>query len=218
MGLGAAQAQDNASPYPNMAPLTSYTIADRGAEIAMARSAAPPSISNYAEIRVLGAKGYETAVQGKNGFVCLVERSWAKDTTDPEFWNPKMRAPTCFNDVSVRSYLPLTMKKTEWVLAGLSREQIAAKLKSGFENGEFTAPPNGAIAYMMSKAGYLSDRDRHWHPHVMFYVPMQDPSQLGANADNSPVFGVQDAEQHFDVLFIPVDHWSDDSPDSTQNH
>jgi len=213
-GWGAAYAQENASPYAKMAPISEYRIADRDAEIALARSAAPPSISRDAEVRVLGTKGYETAVAGKNGFVCLVERAWAKDTTDPEFWNPKMRAPTCFNDVAVRSYLPISMKKTEWVLAGLSKEQVASKLQSAFANGEFVPPPSGAIAYMMSKEGYLSDRDRHWHPHVMFYVTSTDPRALGADLDGSPVFAARDDEQHFTVIFIPVDHWSDDSPDA----
>ena len=39
----------------------------------MARSAAPDSISRGATILVLGRQGYETAVEGKNGFVCMVE-------------------------------------------------------------------------------------------------------------------------------------------------
>lgn len=203
--------------YPTMAPMDEYRIADRDAEIAMARSAAPPSISQNAEIRVLGAKGYETAAEGKNGFVCLVERAWAKDTDDAEFWNPKMRAPTCFNQAAVRSYLPISMKKTEWALAGLTREQIAARLKAAFASGEFTPPPSGAMAYMLSKTGYLSDADGHWHPHVMFYVPPSDPSVWGANLDGSPLFAVEDHEQHLSVIFIPVPHWSDGSPDAMKH-
>lgn len=216
-GFGAVHAQEGASPYATMAPISQYSMADRNAEIAFARSAAPASLARDAEVRVLGTKGYETVVQGKNGFVCLVERSWAKDTTDAEFWNPKMRAPTCFNAAAVRSYLPISMKKTEWALAGLSKEEIGAKVKAAFESGEFAASPlPGAMAYMLGKEMYTSDRDRHWHPHVMFYVPLSDPSVWGANLDGSPVFGVQDSEQHFSILFIPVAHWSDDTPDSAR--
>src|SRR6202451_4535003 len=63
-------------PYPTMAPLDQYLIADQKAEIALARTAAPPSISDDAEIRVLGKDGYTTVVPGKNGFMCLVERGW----------------------------------------------------------------------------------------------------------------------------------------------
>src|SRR5579864_8720662 len=84
-----AQAQDAKGPYPSMAPLEQYLMADRNAEIALARSAAPGSISSGAEVLVLGRHGYETAVKGKNGFVCLVERAWNSSSDSPEFWNPK---------------------------------------------------------------------------------------------------------------------------------
>jgi hypothetical protein len=57
-----------------MAPLDQYLMVDRDAEIAMARSAAPEAISRDAYVLVLGRHGYETAVKGKNGFVCVVER------------------------------------------------------------------------------------------------------------------------------------------------
>src|SRR5260370_21482703 len=88
---------DAKSPYPSMAPLDQYLIADRNAEIALARTAAPPSISQDATVMVLGKQGYETAVEGKNGFVCVVERAWMGAFDSPEFWNPKNRGPLCFN-------------------------------------------------------------------------------------------------------------------------
>src|SRR3984893_3882019 len=119
-----ARSQKTAASYPKMASIDQYLIADRNAEIAMARSSAPPSISTDAEVMVLGPRGYETAVKGKNGFVCLVERSWMSPFDFPEFWNPKMRGPICFNPAAVRSILPLTFKRTELVLAGLSKTQI----------------------------------------------------------------------------------------------
>jgi hypothetical protein len=90
-----APAQDAKAPYPNMAPLDQYLM-ERNAEIALARRAAPQSNSQDAEIMVLGHPGYETAVKGKNGFVCIVWRSWTAGTDDPDFWNPKLRAPICF--------------------------------------------------------------------------------------------------------------------------
>jgi hypothetical protein len=73
------------------APLEQYLMADRTAEIAWARSAAPQSIAQEAEVMVLGRHRYEVAVQGKNGFVCVVERSWTAGIDFPEFWNPKLR-------------------------------------------------------------------------------------------------------------------------------
>src|ERR1700688_688122 len=110
---GQAEAQDVKAPYPNMAPLDQYLM-ERNAEIALARSAAPESISRDAEVRVLGQHGYETAVKGKNGFVCVVQRSWTAGIDDPDFWNSSLRAPICFNPPAARSYLQLEIKKTEW--------------------------------------------------------------------------------------------------------
>src|SRR5580700_7138166 len=94
-------AQDAKAPYPSMAPVDQYRM-DRNDEIALARSAAPESIAHDAEVMVLGRKGYETAVQGKNGFVCMVERSWTAGIDDPDFWNPKVRAAICFNPPAAR--------------------------------------------------------------------------------------------------------------------
>jgi hypothetical protein len=168
VGLGAAgqvQAQDVKAPYPNMAPLDQYLM-ERNAEIALAWSAAPESISRDAEVRVLGRHGYETAVKGKNGFVCLVERSWMSPFDFPEFWNPKMRGPICFNPPAVRSILPLTFKRTELVLAGLSKSQIIDGIKA-FDVKELPALEPGAMCYMTSKQGYLNDSARHWVPHLM---------------------------------------------------
>src|SRR5215469_8945792 len=88
------QAQEVKSPYPSMAPLEQYLMG-RDAEIALARSAAPDSISRNATILFLGKHGYETAAEGKNGFVCLVQRSWASSFAAPGSWNPKNRSPVC---------------------------------------------------------------------------------------------------------------------------
>ncbi|MGA9353298.1 MAG: hypothetical protein WBV46_06370 [Terriglobales bacterium] len=73
------QAVNAATAYPKMAPVEEYMMADRDGEIALARTAAPESISQDADVMVLGRHGYETAVKGKNGFVCMVERSWTVD-------------------------------------------------------------------------------------------------------------------------------------------
>src|SRR5580700_8970099 len=122
--LGARQAQaadaktpDAKTPYPNMAPIEQYLMADRSAEIALARSAAPESVSRDAELQVLGRDGFETAVKGKNGFVCIVGRGWTS-APDSEFWNPKVRVPMCVNAAAARSYLLRLTKITELALAG----------------------------------------------------------------------------------------------------
>jgi hypothetical protein len=203
-----AQAQGAKSPYPSMAPLEHYLM-ERNAEIALARSAAPESISRDAEVMVLGRHGYETAVNGKNGFVCMVERSWTAGIDDPDFWNPKLRGPICFNPPGARSYLPLTIKKTEWILAGRSKAEMFADLQAAFDKKEMPPLESNAMCFMMSKQAYLSDRDRSWHPHLMIFTPITDPAVWGAGLAGTPVIGVKDTEDRLNVFLIPVGRWSD---------
>jgi hypothetical protein len=204
-----AQAQEAKTPYLSMAPLDQYLMADRNAEIALARSAAPESIAREAEVMVLGGHGYETAVKGKNGFVCVVQRSWTAGIDDPDFWNPKLRAPICFNPPAARSYLPLIIKKTEVILASRSKDQMSEAVKAAFDRKELAAPESGAMCYMMSKQAYLSDRDGHWHPHLMFFVPQPDAVTWGADLPGSPILASEDTLDRLTVFLIPVGKWSD---------
>jgi len=203
-----APAQEAKAPYPGMAPLDQYLM-ERNAEITLARNAAPESISQDAEVMVLGRHGYETAVKGKNGFVCMVERSWTAGTDDPDFWNPKVRAPICFNPPAVRSRLPQTIRKTGLILAGRSKAQMSDDIKAALDKKELPPPEFGAMCYMMSKQGYLSDRDGHWHPHLMFFLPLTDPANWGADLPCSPIIGVNDTLGRLTVFLIPVGRWSD---------
>ncbi len=212
-----AQAQDAKTPYPNMAPLDRYLM-ERKAEIALARSAAPDSISSDAEVMVLGQHGYETAVKGKNGFVCMVQRSWTAPIDDPDFWNPKLRAPICFNPPAVRSYLPQTIMKTELILAARSKAQLVEDIKAALDKKELPPQESGAMCYMMSKEGYLSDRDGHWRPHLMFFLPLTDPAAWGAGLPGSPVIGVKDDLGRLTVFLIPVAQWSDGTAAPKNEH
>jgi hypothetical protein len=206
-----ARAQDQAASYSQMAPIDQYLMADRNAEIAMARSAAPTAISGDAEVLVLGRHGYETAIKGKNGFVCLVERAWMSPFDSPGFWNPKGRGPLCFNPPAARSILPLTFKRTELVLAGLSKAQIIEGIKA-FDAKELPALEPGAMCFMMSKQGYLNDSVGHWVPHLMFYIPLTDPKVWGADMPGSPVMlnpQFQGAPEPITEFMIAVKNWSD---------
>ncbi len=213
-----ARAQDAKAPYPSMAPLDQYLIADRNAEIALARSAAPESISRDAEVLVLGRHGYETAVKGKNGFVCIVERSWTKEIDDSEFWNPKVRAPICFNAPAARFNVSLTVKKTELLLAGLSKAQMVDNINTAFAKKELPTLEPGAMCYMLSKQGHLSDRDGHWHPHLMFFVPQTDDKTWGANLPGSPILALKDTQDRLTVFLIPVAKWSDGTAAPMDEH
>jgi hypothetical protein len=214
-----APAQQAASPppgpatvYTTMQPLAQYTM-NPGDEIALARSAAPASISADAEVLVLGNRGYETGAPGKNGFVCFVERSWANHIDSDEFWNPRMRAPNCFNAPAVRTVLPPYLKRTEWVLAGASKQELIERTKASLASKQFVAPESGSLSYMMSVQGHLNDADGHWHPHVMFFVPGSAAASWGANLPGSPIIAQEgDDTDPVTIFFIPVRRWSDGTP------
>jgi hypothetical protein len=212
--LGAIQpeqAQASAT-YATVAPLDQYLIQTKASEIELARSAAPASISDGAEVLVLGRDGYLTAVKGVNGFVCLVERSWGKTTDDPEFWNPKMRAPICVNAAAARTYLPIVQLKTRLVLAGKSRVEIAQALKSALDKKELPGLEPDAMCYMMSKQQYLSDTDMHWHPHMMWFVSGDAATSWGANLAGAPLIAASVPENRMTIFMVVVGDWSDGTP------
>ena len=213
-----APAQTAKDPYPEMAPLDRYLIPDEKTEIALARSSAPASISEAAEVMVLRRHGYVTAVKGSNGFVCIVERSWAKPTDDPEFWNSKVRAPNCFNPAASRTFLPIFLRKTELVLAGKSKAQILAATTSALDKKELPALATGAMCYMMAKQQYLSDEGRNWHPHVMFFVSGDVAKSWGANLPGSPVIAANDPEERVTIFMVLTQTWSDGTPRRSTTH
>jgi len=217
-GALRANAQEPKNAYPVMAPLDQYLM-ERNAEIALARTAAPESISRDAEVMVLGRQGYETAVKGKNGFVCLVWRSWAAGIDDPDFWNPKRRGPVCLNAPAARFQVPLTVKKTELILAGQSKTQMFAYVGSALDKKELPALERGAMCYMLSKQGYLSERGGNWRPHLMFFVPLTEPASWGAGFPGSPVVvAFTDTPERHSVFLVAVAQWSDGTPAPADDH
>jgi hypothetical protein len=200
-----------------MAPLSQYLMSP-AAEIALARSAAPASISKKATIVVLGAQGYTVALKGSNGFTCIVERGWTQPFARAEFWSVKVRAPICYNAAAARTVLLYTYKRTEMALAGASKSQIQDRIVAAINAKALPTPEPSSMAYMMSKSQYLNDGAKAWYSHVMIYTSMDDSANAGASwgADRlrSPV--VLDAEdkmpEPWTCFFIPVSHWSDGSP------
>ena len=160
MGCGVSNAAAQTDKYPRMAAIGEYLM-EKDAEVQLARSAAPESISRDATILVLGRQGYEIAVQGRNGFVCTVARGWMAAFDWPEFWNPKIRAAECMNPQAARSIVPIVFLRSRMVMAGRSKPEILAALKAAFENGQLPKLENGAIDYMMSKSAYLNDEGQN---------------------------------------------------------
>jgi hypothetical protein len=201
-------AQDATTAYPKMAPVEQYLMSDQGAEIALARSAAPESISRDAEVLVLGRHGFETAVKGKNGFVCIVGRSWTS-TTDAEFWNPKVRVPMRVNAAAAHTYLLRITKITELALAGRTLAQVNEAIASAIAKKEMPAMESGAMCYMMGKEGYGGDSVEHWPSHLMFFYSNTEPAIWGANLPGSPVVAVEDPLEQLTQFVIPAQRWSD---------
>jgi len=202
------------SAYPGMAPIEQYRM-DRDAEITLARTAAPPSISRDAEIMVLGPKEYEIAVQGKNGFVCMVGRAFTGPFSNREFWNPKNRSPACLNPVAARTVLPFFLKQAKFALAGMSQTQMYDAIKTAVDNKELGAPESGSMIYMMSKQAYLTDQGGHNLSHLMFELPRMDGAVWGSDMgspgafQDSPVFGVSFDPVPMVEFNVPVNQWSD---------
>ena len=214
------QAQDNSAPS-TLASIDPYLM-NREVEIAMARSAGPNSISSGAKVLVLGRHGYETAVEGSNGFVCLVGRSWALPKNNRAFWDPKIHGPICLSAPGARSYLPIYLKQTELAIAGRSNAQIEDAIIDSIAKGELPTPEPGSLSYMLSKQGYLNDYIKGpWLPHVMVFVPEIDPKALGSGlGDDVPLGAHEERIGRYTTIEIPVSHWSDGtpSPRSTGGH
>ena len=152
-----------------MALIEQYLM-DSDAEIALARSAAPDAITHDASVIVLTRHGYETAVEGKNGWICWVGRGWMAMFDHPEFWNPKVRAADCLNPIlAARTVLPYAYKRTELLLADHSKQEVIAAIKAAIDKKELPTLEQGTVSYMMSKSSYLTDNGDHDVPHLMFF-------------------------------------------------
>lgn len=195
--------------------LSPYLIADRAAEVALARSAAPSNVTSSARVLVLTRTGFVEAAHGTNGFTCLVLRSFLGGVDDPGYWSPKVRAPACFNPPASRTVLQEQLKRAEWVMAGVSQKEIAARTGRAYATRQFPLPASGAMAYMLSPEQYLADNNPHWMPHVMFYYDRSLPAAAwGAGDMNAPIIDASVGDPHSPIqtIFIPVRQWSNGTP------
>jgi hypothetical protein len=213
----SASAQTESESYPAMAPLAQYLMSEAD-EIVLARSAAPKAVSDEAQVMVLTKEGYVTAVKGTNGFLCIVERGWAGDSTFADFWNPKQRAPNCFNPAASQTYAPIYLMKTRLVLEGKSKKEIVQMTLAALEDKRLPALALGAMCYMMSKQQYLNDEDKNWQPHMMFFVQGDAAKTWGANVSGSPVMAANDPEERATIFMILANHWSDGTPAPSMAH
>jgi hypothetical protein len=187
------------------APLSEYLMPEE-AEIALARSAAPENISARATIKVLTAKGFKVAVQGSNGFTCLVQRSWSGAPDPKTVYYAKLRAPICFDPVASRTVLPMEEFKTQLGLQGKGPDAIAQEAAAAYGMGKLPKMEGVAFAYMWS-----ADQDNGpgfgaWHPHMMVYAPYYENSMLGGNEVGGVApFVAEPIKFPFNVVVIRVD-------------
>lgn len=204
--LVPAAARAQASGYP---PLEAYLMAPED-EVALARSAAPDGISSRATIKVLTPSGYETRVEGDNGFVCLVLRGWGAPTFTPVeerqvVYDADLRAPICFNPVAARTRVPYQELRAELGIAGKTPDEIAVAVQAAYARGELPRVDEVGFAYMWSADQNLGPAGR-WHPHMMVYAPYYDNTMFGGNEIGGPApFVGADEGTPFAVTVIRVD-------------
>jgi len=205
LAVATAGAQQNTYP-----PIDRYLM-PRDAEVALARSAAPPSISDHATIKVLTRSGFTVAHQGDNGAVCMVMRGFSAPTYTPAqfrdlVYDATVRAPICFTAPAAKVAMPYYELRTTLALAGKNPEQIATALKTAYANGTLPHRDGMTMAYMWSAHQHLASGIGAWHPHVMLFAPNYDNAMVGGNAFGSPMPQLtDDAGTPFSVVVIPVD-------------
>jgi len=193
--------------YP---PVDAYLM-PRDAEIALARSAAPPALADRASVKVLTKSGFEVAQEGDNGLVCLVMRGFSAPTYTPAafraiVYDPAIHAPICFAAPAVRAVLPYYELRTKLALAGKDPDQITEALQAAYVKGELPRRDGATFAYMFSSHQHLGPGIGAWHPHMMVFVPYADAATVGATPFGETLPTVtDDAGTPFAVVVIPVD-------------
>ena len=144
----------------------------REAEIALARSAAPASVSAEARVLVFTDTGFVVADSGSNGVTCMVNRSW-----------PASLEPHCFDAEASQTILPIELRRTMLHHRGLGVAEVNREIADGLAAGRFRLPRRPAMSYMMSREQQLIGDDGspagRWRPHIMLYFPFLTNAEVG---------------------------------------
>lgn len=147
----------------------------RAREIALAKSAAPPAVSDSATIYVLGDREYELAVRGSNGNACYVSRDWIESIE-----------PHCFDAEGAATVMQLEMRRVALLHQARTLADADREIADGLASGRFRLPRRPALSYMMSAEQRLVGDDGrpvgNWRPHLMLYVPYITAAELGLGA------------------------------------
>jgi hypothetical protein len=206
-GLAASAARAQSPKYP---PISDYLM-PRDAEIALARTAAPPALSDRATVKILTSSGYEVASEGDNGAVCMVMRGFSAPTYTPApfrelVYDPSVHAPICFTPPAARTVMPYYELRTKLAIEGKGPDEIAERLQAAYIKGELPRRDTVTFAYMWSAHQHLASGIGAWHPHMMVFAPYYENAMVGGNAFGSLLPQVSDdAGTPFTVVVIPVD-------------
>jgi hypothetical protein len=195
---------------PKYPPISEYMMTPE-AEIGLARSAAPESVSAHATVKILTNSGYKVAAQGDNGFTCLVMRGWSAPTYTPAqfrdlVYDAAVRAPICFNPPAAKEVLPYYELRSKLGMEGKTPDQISESVQAAYARGQLPRRDEVSFAYMWSADQNLGTGIGHWHPHMMIFAPYYDNSQLGNNEFGGALPQLSDdAGTPFAVVVIRVD-------------
>jgi len=205
-GFGALGTLAQEMKYP---PVGEYLM-PQGAEIALAKSAAPDNISGKATIKILTASGFQVVHEGDNGFVCMVMRGFGAPTFTPTdlrnlVYDSKLRAPICFDPQAAQTIVPYYELRHKLGLQGRTPDEIAKAVLDAYSTGALPKRDKVSFAYMWSADQILGPAG-HWHPHMMVFSPHYENSMLGGNEGGAPGPVVtDDAGTPLAVVVIRVD-------------
>lgn len=144
----------------------------RSEEVALARSAAPTSVSATASVWVFTDTGYVLAERGSSGNACYVSRSW-----------PTSIEPHCFDAEGATTIMPLHMHEVLLLHRGMTPAEAEREIGALIASGKLRLPRKPSLSYMMSAGQQLIGDEGQpagrWQPHVMIYYPWLESTQLG---------------------------------------
>ncbi len=205
--FSSAAAEDN-SKDPAVHLVTASTPRERQIELAL--SAAPAEVSSKAAVYIVGAKGYEKAREGTNGFSCFIFRSFRGTTQTSS-------APACFDAEGSRTIMLAYIHREELRAEGKSEQEIKDDIAKGYKDGRFKVPGPGFL-YMMSKENYVYDSESKQSgfvpPHLMFYAPYKTAKDMGYDSVSPamvPHLTNPGSPETLMVVMVQEDGSSDDS-------
>lgn len=152
-------------------------------EIALARSAAPPSVAGAARVWIFSSGRYVVADSGASSVQCYVGRGW-----------PGALEPHCFDEEGARTIMPIEMRQSEMLHQGIAADSVQHAIATGIASGKFRLPQRPAMSWMQSAAQVLYDDDGSrvgaWKPHIMIYYPYLTTQAIGTGANRDVAAGI----------------------------